>query len=147
MVLNGLRRAVMYACWTATARRSGARRQTTTPATYLPVPAVSRCTHLTTPATALMIEAQAYAAQAARQTKGRHGAVQPHRCARAPFAPDDKTKAVGRSGAAGRGNGAGQHLCVIGSGRLFLSPPQVAWRAGERELHVPQRRCPADRCP
>ena len=36
--------------------------------TYLHVAAVSRRTHLTTPATALMIEAQAYAAQAARQT-------------------------------------------------------------------------------
>ena len=68
MVLNGLGRAVMPASWTATARRSGARVQTITPQTYLHVAAVSRRTHLTTPATALMIEAQAYAAQAARQT-------------------------------------------------------------------------------
>ena len=67
MVLNGLGRAVMPASWTATARRSGARVQTITPQTYLHVAAVSRRTHLTTPATALMIEAQAYAAQAARR--------------------------------------------------------------------------------
>jgi hypothetical protein len=58
----------MPASWTATARRSGARVQTIAPETYLHVAAVSRRTHLTTPATALMIEAQAYAAQAARQT-------------------------------------------------------------------------------
>ena len=30
---------------------------------------------------------------------------------------------------------------------LFLSRPQVAGRAGGHELHVPQRRCPANRCP
>ena len=41
-----------------TARRSGARVQTITPETYLHVAAVSRRNHLTTPATALMIEAQ-----------------------------------------------------------------------------------------
>ena len=77
MVLNGLGRAVMPASWTASARRSGARVQTITPESYLHVAAVSRRTHLTTPATALMIEARAYAAQAARQTSGRHGGVQP----------------------------------------------------------------------
>ena len=67
MVLNGLGRAVLPASWTASAQRSGARVQTITPETYLHVAAVSRRTHLTTPATALMIEAQAYAAQAARR--------------------------------------------------------------------------------
>ena len=68
MVLNGLGRAVMPASWTASARRSGARVQTITPETYLHVAAVSRRDHLTTPATALMAEARAYAAQTARQT-------------------------------------------------------------------------------
>ena len=63
MVLNGLGRAVMPASWTATARRSGARVQTITPETYLHVAAVSRRTHLTTPATALMTEARRYASQ------------------------------------------------------------------------------------
>ena len=77
MVLNGLGRAVLPASWTASARRSGARVQTITPESYLHVAAVSRRTHLTTPATALMIEARAYAAQAARQTSGPHGGDQP----------------------------------------------------------------------
>jgi hypothetical protein len=77
MVLNGLGRAVLPASWTASARRSGARVQTITLESYLHVAAVSRRTHLTTPATALMIEARAYAAQAARQTSGPHGGDQP----------------------------------------------------------------------
>ena len=64
MVLNGLGRAVMPASWTESARRSGARVQTITPESYLHVAAVSRRTHLTTPASALMMEARAYAAQA-----------------------------------------------------------------------------------
>ena len=61
-----------------TARRSGARVQSITPQTYLHVAAVSRRTHLTAPATALMTEAQAYAAQAARRhlpLPARHGDV------------------------------------------------------------------------
>jgi len=61
MVLNGLGRAVMPASWTESARRSGARVQTITPETYLHVAAVSRLHHLTTPATALMVEARAHA--------------------------------------------------------------------------------------
>ena len=64
MVVNGLGRAVMPASWTESARRSGARVQTITPETYLHVAAVSRRTHLTTPATALMTEARRYASQA-----------------------------------------------------------------------------------
>jgi DNA-binding transcriptional LysR family regulator len=63
MVLNGVGRAVMPASWTESARRSGARVQTITPESYLHVAAVSRRDHLTTPATALMAEARAYAAQ------------------------------------------------------------------------------------
>ena len=63
MVLNGLGRAVLPASWTESARRSGARVQTITPETYLHVAAVSRRTHLTTPATALMVEARAHAAR------------------------------------------------------------------------------------
>lgn len=61
MVLNGLGRAVMPSSWTESARRSGARVQIITPESYLHVAAVSRRTHLTTPATALMAEARAYA--------------------------------------------------------------------------------------
>lgn len=64
MVLNGLGRAVMPSSWTESARRSGARVQTITPESYLHVAAVSRRTHLTTPATALMAEAHDYAVQA-----------------------------------------------------------------------------------
>lgn len=64
MVLNGLGRAVMPSSWTDSARRSGARVQIITPETYLHVAAVSRRTHLTTPAAALMVEARSYATQA-----------------------------------------------------------------------------------
>jgi len=64
MVLNGLGRAVMPSSWTESARRSGARVQTITSESYLHVAAVSRRTHLTTPATALMAEARVYAGQA-----------------------------------------------------------------------------------
>jgi DNA-binding transcriptional LysR family regulator len=63
MVLNGLGRAVMPSSWTESARRSGARVQTITPESYLHVAAVSRRTHLTTPATVLMGLARAYAAR------------------------------------------------------------------------------------
>lgn len=62
MVLNGIGRAVMPSSWTESARRSGARVQIITPESHLHVAAVSRRTHLTTPATALMGEARAYAA-------------------------------------------------------------------------------------
>jgi DNA-binding transcriptional LysR family regulator len=68
MVLNGLGRAVMPASWTESARRSGARVQTITPESYLHVAAVSRRTHLTTPAAALMVDARAYAAHALRKS-------------------------------------------------------------------------------
>ena len=74
MVLNGLGRAVMPASWTESARRSGARVQTITPETYLHVAAVSRRSHLTTPATALMVEARAYAALGSH-TAGRRSAA------------------------------------------------------------------------
>jgi DNA-binding transcriptional LysR family regulator len=60
MVLNGLGRAVMPSSWTQTARRAGARVQRITPETYLHVAAVSRRSHLTAPATALMDEARRY---------------------------------------------------------------------------------------
>lgn len=63
MVLNGIGRAVMPSSWTESARRSGARVQIITPESHLHVAAVSRRTHLTTPATALMGEARAYAAR------------------------------------------------------------------------------------
>lgn len=69
MVLNGLGRAVMPSSWTESARRSGARVQTITPESYLHVAAVSRRTHLTTPAAALMAGARAYAALAERATR------------------------------------------------------------------------------
>jgi hypothetical protein len=58
MVVNGLGRAVMPSSWTQTARRSGARVQTIVPETHLQVAAVSRRSHLITPATALMVEAR-----------------------------------------------------------------------------------------
>ena len=61
MVLNGLGRAVMPAAWTQSARRYGARVQRITPESFLHVAAVSRRTHLTTPAAALMTEAREYA--------------------------------------------------------------------------------------
>ncbi|MGK2868707.1 MAG: LysR family transcriptional regulator [Mycobacterium sp.] len=63
MVLNGIGRAVMPSSWTESARRSGARVQIITPESHLHVAAVSRRTHLTTPATALMGEARGYAAR------------------------------------------------------------------------------------
>ena len=57
-----------------------------------------------------------------------------------PFNPTTTAKAVlRRGGAAGRGDGAGQHLRVIDTGRLLLSRPQVARRAGGRELHLPAK--------
>ena len=64
LVLNGLGRAVMSSAWTQSARRAGARVQRITPETYLHVAAVSRRTHLTAPATALMAEARRYSARA-----------------------------------------------------------------------------------
>jgi DNA-binding transcriptional LysR family regulator len=61
MVLNGIGRAVMPSSWTQTAIRAGARVQRIIPESYLHVAAVSRRTHLTTPAAALMNEARQYA--------------------------------------------------------------------------------------
>jgi DNA-binding transcriptional LysR family regulator len=63
MVLNGIGRAVMPSSWTQTARRAGAHVQRIVPESYLHVAAVSRRTHLTTPAAALMNEARQYANQ------------------------------------------------------------------------------------
>lgn len=60
MVLNGIGRAVMPSSWTQTARSAGARVQRIVPETYLHVCAVSRRTHLTAPAVALMEEARRY---------------------------------------------------------------------------------------
>jgi DNA-binding transcriptional LysR family regulator len=60
MVLNGLGRAVMPSSWTQTARRAGATVQRILPETYLHVCAVSRRSHLTAPATALMADARRY---------------------------------------------------------------------------------------
>jgi DNA-binding transcriptional LysR family regulator len=64
MVLNGLGRAVMPSSWTQTARRAGATVQRIVPETYLHVCAVSRRSHLTAPATALMADARRYSARA-----------------------------------------------------------------------------------
>ena len=62
MVLNGFGQAVMPSAWTRTARLSGARVQRIVPESYLHVAAVSRRTHLTAPAKALMDVAIAYGA-------------------------------------------------------------------------------------
>jgi DNA-binding transcriptional LysR family regulator len=61
MVLNGLGRAVMPSSWTESAQRAGAHVQRIVPESYLHVVAVSRRTHLTAPAVALMDEARRYA--------------------------------------------------------------------------------------
>lgn len=63
MVLNGIGRAVMPSSWTQSARRAGARVQRIIPETNLHVAAVSRRTHLTAPAAALMAEARRYSRQ------------------------------------------------------------------------------------
>jgi len=65
MVLNGLGRAVMPSSWTQTARRAGATVQRIVPESYLHVAAVSRRSHLTAPAKALMAEARRYGVSAA----------------------------------------------------------------------------------
>lgn len=65
MVLNGFGRAVMPSSWTGTARRSGARVQRIVPESYLHVSAVSRRSHLTPAAAALMDVARAYGREAA----------------------------------------------------------------------------------
>jgi hypothetical protein len=59
-VLNGVGRAVMPSSWTQSAPRAGARVQRIVPESYLHVAAVSRRSHLTAPATALMAEARSY---------------------------------------------------------------------------------------
>lgn len=64
MVFNGIGRAVMPSSWTQSARRAGARVQRIVPESYLYVAAVSRRTHLTAPAVALMGEARSYGATA-----------------------------------------------------------------------------------
>ncbi len=60
MVLNGIGRAVMPSSWTESARRAGARVQRIVPESYLHVAAVSRRSHLTRPAAALMAEARRF---------------------------------------------------------------------------------------
>ena len=60
LVLNGIGRAVILSAWTQSARRAGARVQRIVPESYLHVAAVSRRTHLTAPAAALMAEARRY---------------------------------------------------------------------------------------
>jgi LysR substrate binding domain len=67
MVLNGIGRAVMPSSWTQSAWRAGARVQRIVPESYLHVAAVSRRTHLTAPATALMNEARRYSRQSHSQ--------------------------------------------------------------------------------
>lgn len=64
MVVNGLGRAVMPSAWTESARRAGAHVQRIVPESYLHVAAVSRRSHLTASAAALMDHARAYAARA-----------------------------------------------------------------------------------
>jgi DNA-binding transcriptional LysR family regulator len=64
MVINGLGRAVMPSSWTQSARRAGAHVQRIVPETYLHVAAISRRSHLTAPAKALMGEARDYARRA-----------------------------------------------------------------------------------
>lgn len=65
MVLNGFGRAVMPSSWTLSAERAGATVQRIVPETYLHVAAVSRRSHLTAPAKALMTEARRYRGLAA----------------------------------------------------------------------------------
>jgi DNA-binding transcriptional LysR family regulator len=60
MVLNGLGRAVMPSSWTQSAERAGAKVQRIVPESYLQVAAVSRRSHLTAPAKALMDGARRY---------------------------------------------------------------------------------------
>ena len=61
MVVSGLGRAVMPSSWTQSAERAGATVQRIVPESYLQVAAVSRRSHLTAPATALMAVARRYA--------------------------------------------------------------------------------------
>lgn len=69
MVLNGIGRAVMPSSWTRVAQRAGARVQRIVPETYLFVAAVSRRSHLTAGATALMVTARRYSELAPEPTK------------------------------------------------------------------------------
>lgn len=69
MVLNGIGRAVMPSSWTRVAQRAGARVQRIVPETYLYVAAVSRRSHLTAGATALMVTARRYSELAPEPTK------------------------------------------------------------------------------
>ena len=63
LVLNGIGRAVILSSWTQSARRAGARVQRIVPESYLHVAAVSRRTHLTACAAALLAEARRYSRQ------------------------------------------------------------------------------------
>ena len=63
LVLNGIGRAVILSSWTRSARRAGARVQRIVPESYLHVAVVSRRTHLTACATALLAEARRYSRQ------------------------------------------------------------------------------------
>ena len=63
MVLNGIGRAIILLSWTESARRASVRVQRIVPESYLHVVAVSRRTHLTAPAAALMAQARRYSGQ------------------------------------------------------------------------------------
>lgn len=60
MGLNGIGRAVLPSFWTPSAQRAGARVQRIVAETYLHVAAVSRRSHLTAPAAALVSAARRY---------------------------------------------------------------------------------------
>lgn len=69
MVLNGMGRAVMPSSWTPSAQRAGARVQRIVPETYLYVAAVSRRSHRTAAATALMHAARRYSERSPQPAK------------------------------------------------------------------------------
>lgn len=69
MVLNGIGRAVMPSSWTRVAQRAGARVQRIVPETCLYVAAVSRRSHLSAGAAALMDTARRYSELAPEPTK------------------------------------------------------------------------------
>lgn len=69
MVLNGIGRAVMPSSWTRVAQRAGARVQRIVPETCLYVAAVSRRSHLSAAAAALMNTARHYSERPAEPTK------------------------------------------------------------------------------
>ena len=63
MVLSGIGRAVMPSSWTQSAERAGATVQRIVPESYLYVAAVSRRSHLTASAKALMAQSRRYAVE------------------------------------------------------------------------------------